>query len=207
MKKLASALILASSISAAQASTLLASTFTADNVFEEYISSSANSISGSSILSGSNWSATYSSLSSLNAITVSYLILKITNQGGPGAALGTFTLSDNSYSFGNGGNKISTGDSGWSMHVDSLSNPATPIINQGANGIHPWGNHAGIDPNAQWVWYYNSINTNGAGAWGDDRSTVYLVTSITPATVPVPSAVWLMASAFLGFLGLKRKKA
>ncbi|AMK78722.1 MULTISPECIES: PEP-CTERM sorting domain-containing protein [Methylomonas] len=207
MKKLASALLLASAIPCAQASTLLTSAFTADNAFEEYISSSATSISGASILSGNNWGSTYSSVDSLTSTSVSYLILKVTNQGGPGAALGTFTLSDSNYLFGNGANTISTGGTGWSMYVDSLANAAAPIVAEGANGISPWGVHAGIDSNAQWVWYYNSINTNGAGAWGDDHSTFYLVTSITPAAVPLPSAVWLMGSALLGFLGLKRKQA
>lgn len=205
MKKLALAFFLASSIPCAQASTVLTSAFTADNAFEEYISSSATSISGAAILTGNNWGSTYSSVDNLVSTSVSYLILKVTNQGGPGSALGTFTLSDSNYSFGNGTNTISTGGTGWSMYVDSLFNAASPIVSEGANGISPWGSRAGIDSNAQWVWYYNSINTNGAGAWGDDHSTVYLVTSITPAAVPVPGAVWLMGSALLGLLGLKRK--
>ncbi|PKD41481.1 hypothetical protein CWO84_04965 [Methylomonas sp. Kb3] len=207
MKKLTSALILAGSISGAQASTLLTSVFTADNAFEAYVSSSATSISSAAILSGNDWGSTYSSVDNLTTTSVSYLILKVTNQGGPGAALGTFTLSNNDYLFGNGANTISTGGTGWSMYVDSLANPASPIVAEGANGISPWGFHSGIDSSAQWVWYYNSINTNGAGAWGSDNSTVYLVTSITPAAVPVPGAIWFMGTGLLGFLGLKRKQA
>lgn len=206
MKKITLALLLAGSISSAQASTTISSVFTADNQFEEYISDSATSINGAPILTGDNWGVTYSSVYNLTSSSVSYLILKVTNLGLPGAALGTFTLSDGKYAFGNGANIISTGGSGWSMYVDSLANPASPIINEGSNGIYPWGSHAGISPNAQWVWYYNSINTNGFGAWGSDYSTVYLVTSITPTTVvPMPSAMWLMGTALLGLLGLQRK--
>ncbi|WP_445368901.1 hypothetical protein ACH5Y9_05880 [Methylomonas sp. BW4-1] len=104
MKKLTSALILAGSISGAQASTLLTSVFTADNAFEAYVSSSATSISSPAILSGNDWGITYSSVDNLSTTSVSYLILKVTNQGGPGAALGTFTLSNNDYLFGNGAN-------------------------------------------------------------------------------------------------------
>lgn len=202
MKKILQIMLCSLALSTAHGSTSLSSAVTADNEFKEYLSSSL-SLSGATLLnSGNSWGSDYIANTSLSISSPAYLIIEAKNQGGPGAILGSFSLSDANFQFGNGGQSIKTGDSGWTMYVGSLTSTPVSIVPEGLNGIAPWGNHPAIDANASWVWYYESAHP----VWGSDLSTVYLVTTLTPANVPLPAAVWLMGTVLMGFLGLQRRK-
>ena len=196
-------------ISQGAQATTLSGNLTADNAFYAFISTN-DAVLGTLVESGNSWPTTYSfSGSALTPGVTNYLQIEAINGGGPGGFIGTFTLSDASFHFGNSGQTISTDTVNWTgIYNDAFGDYGSPSVQPWvtptggvAQMTYGWGTPGGIDPGALWIW--SSDSSSGGTACG--VCTVDLSTPIIPevAATPLPStwSMLLLGFAGLGFFG------
>jgi len=197
MRKIILAAVLAAPLLAsASIGTILSGNLTVDNSFNAYLSTSDSTL-GTLIGSGNAWEQSYSVSSLLTPNVTEYLHVVATNVGGPGAFIGSFSLSNSKFAFANGTQTLLTNTSDWKLSSTGFGLNYTTPISDGSNGVGPWGYHASINSSAQWL-DYQAGNT-----------TAYFSTTIsTVAAVPEPET-YAMLLAGLGLIGaaVKRRKA
>jgi hypothetical protein len=189
--------------------TTISGNLTADNAFFAYISTSNSSL-GTLVTSGNSWGTTFSFTNfALTPGQTYYLQVEGINYGGPGAIIGQFNLSDTGFHFANGSQTLLTGTTNWlASYNDSNSNPSnqqtwvTPtggVIDEGANGVSPWGMHSGISASAHWI----DGATNGLSTCGNCTVDFSATIVSSVAATPEPGTLGLLGSALLG-AGLMR---
>ncbi len=155
----------ASAISAAAgapvpATTTLSGAVTADNEVRLYVSTNDSQL-GTLLTTGNNWSASsaFSGISLTPGVT-NYLHVVGINVGGPGGVLGEFHLSNTGFTFGNGTGSDYTSATDWKYSLTGFGNGYTTPVDEGANGVSPWGAVAGILPAAHWLWSHGQSTSD-----------------------------------------------
>jgi hypothetical protein len=206
----------------AQAMSTLSGTFTVDDEYSAYLSTSETSIDGADTVDlGSNavWneSSSFSDVALLEGTTYYLHIMgsnaeKISATRNPSGFLGDFSLSDNtSHNFtGSSTTDGSTGIGAWTYGlagwgegnaVVNAQGPAGQDRNWGGDNAHGVAQSGLSDISAsQWVWSSDhSIDPNTA------YFTLEIRGNDNQNLVPVPGAVWLFGTGLLGFIGMRKK--
>jgi len=165
---------------------------TADNGFNMYLSTNATT-AGTQILTGSNWGSTYSVTAALTPGVTNYLQVYGINSGGPGAFIGSFTLSDTGFHFANGTQSLDTNTTDWFLSATNYNTAPNIVTFYAINGGGPWGFHPSIDSAAQWIW---SSDFYAASA--------YISTPIY-SSVPLPPALLLFGPGLFGLAAVRRR--
>ncbi len=204
----------------AQALSTLSGTFTVDDEYSAYLSTSETSIDDAIDL-GSNdvWnvSSSFSGVG-LEENKTYYLHIMGSNAEknhpniNPSGFLGDFALSDAStHKFtGSSFTDGSTGVGAWTYGIDGWGEGNAVVNAQGPIGQNRnWGgdNAHGVAQSglsdisaSQWVWSSDhSIDPNTA------YFTLEIVATGGPDAVPLPGAVWLFGTGLLGFIGMRKK--
>ncbi|WP_036266130.1 PEP-CTERM sorting domain-containing protein [Methylobacillus glycogenes] len=183
----------------------LSGSLTADNQFSLYISTSNDTL-GEHIVSGNNWGSA-PSFSGFNLVAGQNYFLHVVTYNWDyesdgfyiaSGFLGNFALNGSNFSFANGSQTLLTNTADWKVAVGSdLSTWVTPTetpISFGQNGVQPWGYHAAIDDEAQWIWQ-------------SSNSTKYaLFSTAILAAVPEPSSYALLLAG-IGVLGAAARRS
>jgi len=164
---------LSGTILATHPTTTFSGTLTADNTFNIYISTD-DSVLGTYLGQGNNWGLPFGfNAASLTQGSTNYVHVVAVNQGGPGGLLGSFNLSDSNFVFANGSTVENTTAADWKVSLTGFgSNYATPV-NEGTNGVGPWGTLSGISSSSNWMWDHESHSTT-------DLNTEYFSLAIKP---------------------------
>lgn len=196
----------------ADASVVLSGNLTGDNLLEAYISNSPYAYNTPAFALGYSPFNTYSGAQNLSN-TAQYLLVVVRNSGGPGGFLGDFHLSDASLQFANGTQDLLTGDSAWQQATfdPGLGSIGSylPTVDEGPNGVVPWGFHNGINANARWIWSRDSTATLNSG----DNNTIFFATAITVAgqdghgSVPEPDSTALVGLSLTALVLSRRRKS
>ena len=163
--------------SASAGAATLTGSLTADDAFVVYIGKSSTE-PGRLIAQGNNWTTTYS----LPPISLTpgtyYLLIEVTNYGGPGGLIGDFTVGGR-HLVTDTTNWFATGNSGSAL--PRLWIPATGrAISLGLNGVAPWGRHSGISSSAQWIDAFRGLSScAGCGVNFSAKITVPAVLAAT----------------------------
>ena len=187
-----------------------------DNMFIEYLSPSATSLVGATIVQeqiisqGSiipGWGETYINTATISGST-QYLIIQAINVGGPGGFLGDFSLSGTSYQFSNGTQSLLTGDSAWSVSTNGINGVYTVATNEGVNGVSPWGTRSGVNSQAQWI-SDTGLGQFGNGGYGTEYFETQIISTsaviASASAVPEPTSIALLTMSLLGFTASRRK--
>ena len=174
--------------SAGSASTL-GGNLTADDTFSFYVSVLDN-VAGTLVCSDpDNYWGTPTSCGPalLTPGVTNYLHVMASDlYGTPSMFIGTFTLSDGSFQFGNGSQTLSTNGTNWVVRTTGFGDPNLTPVEIGPNGTGPWGSFPTMASNAQFIW-----DVRG----GCNQCTRYFSTAITPtdvAAVPEPATLTLL---------------
>jgi hypothetical protein len=192
------ALILLIASTSTQAASILSANMTVDNQFTAFISTN-DSVAGTLIGSGTNWTATSSFNTALTPGVTNYLHIFAEDVGGIAGFLGQFSLNDTDFSFPNGTQSQLTNTVDWkgSLSGFGVSYEAS-LPNLGNNGVGPWGNRSGIASTANWIWVGDANNNNAS----------YFSLAITPTASNVPdggSTVALLGLAIAAVAGARKK--
>jgi hypothetical protein len=154
---------------------------------------------GTLVGSGTNWPTTYSFNTVLTPGVTNYLHVVAVNSGGPGGFLGDFSISDNLFQFINGTQNLVTNTPDWNFSTTGFGGPYGSSMDEGANGVGPWGTISGVNANARWVW--DPANCGSC--------TVYFQTAITSvggSATPEPATPILLAGGIAMFWRMTRRK-
>jgi hypothetical protein len=211
------AVVFGAALTASQAqATTLSGDLTVDNAFFAYLSTSPSTL-GTPLTSGNSWPTTFSFTSGNLANETYYLNIEAINYGGPGAFIGTFTLSDTGFEFANGSQTLSTDTADWLGIFNSTNSAVSPqpwlmptggVYSEGANGVGPWGTASQISASAVWIWPNDVLSANGCQNLNGGFCTVDFSTPIfSTSATPLPAALPLFAGG-LGLMGLisRRRK-
>ena len=200
LKRFSAALVLVVVIGCitANADTLTGSA-TADNAFTAYISTS-NSVLGTEIGSGIDWTQSYSlTATTLTPGTTYYLHIIATNISGPEAFIGAFSLAGTNFQFSNGTQSLFTNTTDWTAAIGTGTSAGdwTIPVALAVLETYAYPNPSNlIKSGANWIWT--------AGEYAADGDIAYLSTTITPT--PEPGSIILLGSGLLGLAGVVRRK-
>ncbi len=185
--------------------TTLSGNLTADNYFQLYLSNS-NATLGTLIVNGStsNWWTPVSFSTNLTLGQTEYLHVGVDNVGGPGALLGSFSLSGTGFTFSNGAQNLVTNTTNWlaspvgaySANYSPYVAPSLTPTSDGVNGVSPWGAMPSINSSAQWL-------DSGAG-----YTTTWFSTAInkTAPAVPEPESLVMMMAGLVAIRSLVKRQ-
>lgn len=187
------------------AATTVSGNLTADDAFQAFLSTKAN-VLGTEVASGNFWGSTFTlPATALTPGKTYYLQIEANDGGPPGAFIGSFSLSDANFQFGNGGQTLDTDTVNWMGGFNSSQNslpqtwvqPTGAVVSDGANGVGPWGFHSAIDSSAEWIWPADSQSGGTSACAG---CVVDFMTTITSNVtgVPEPGAWALLLVGVLG---------
>ncbi len=175
--------------------TTLSATFNVDNGFFAYISTD-DGVQGTEFLSGESWPTSFSGSVSLTAGVTNYLHVRAYDTGGAAAFMGTFSLSDTGFAFGNGTQSLVTGEGYFQQSTTGWGSYGAVTDHGGHGSILPdWFRPAQADA-ARFIWSADNAADN----------EVYFTAAITAAAVPVPASLPLLIGA-LGVFGLLRRRS
>lgn len=192
-------LLCAAALASCASATNLSTNMTVDNGFTIYISTS-DSVLGTQFGTGSDWQTTYNFSTALTPGVTNYIHVVATNAGGPAGFIGDFSLDDALFQFSNGTQSLFTNSADWGSVPDpGFGGPYTPPVEEGPNGVSPWGTRPNISADAQWIWDPTNCVTC-------DFST-----AITPldtgGAAPEPSTIGMLgAGAALIFASRRNRK-
>lgn len=174
--------------------TLLTGGLNVDNHYKAYISTSDN-VQGTFLSSATNWPATQA-LGTANLLAGQdyYLHIFASNITGPAGFLGDFTLTGSDHLFANNSSFLTTNVNDWLVSATGWSNYGA-VTSKGTNGVTPWGNRTGVDSSATWIWL-NSVS---------NYQEAYFTTKISATSSVSEPSMFMLLSAGLMFLGLRRK--
>jgi len=199
MKKQLSALgiIGALMFSGVASGTILSGQMTVDNAFNFYITTNDSTI-GILVSSGNVWASAYSFSTSVTPGVTNYIHVVGNDYGVIAGFIGGFSLNDTSFHFANGTQNLLTNTTDWKVSTIGFGTGYVTPLNQGQNGVSPWGLNSGIPGSSAWIWEPNNCT----------NCTAYFSASIAPAlAVPEPEEYMMMLLGF-GMVGyqIKRKQ-
>jgi len=157
-----------------------------DNKHSTFISTD-DSEQGIKVASGEDWQQTDTFEYELDAGVDYFLHVFAQDLGGIAGFLGEFSLTGNSHEFVNGSNHILTNADDWTLGLNGWGSVSEVSVINGSNGVAPWGEIAGIDAAAQWIWHENAHN----------QEQVYFSLAIKALPVNEPYSVAVLALAAL----------
>ena len=170
---------------------LITGNLNVDNAFQAYISTD-DGVQGVLVDSGANWPVTDTFSYGLVDGVDYFIHIAAQDHGGIASFIGEFTLGSG-HVFENGTDTLLTNATDWQVSTTGWSNYTNATVH-GSNGSSPWGNIAGVDSSAQWIW--------SADAHGDN--SVFFTAAIKAVDVPEPSTLAVFALV-MGGLMLRRK--
>ena len=174
---------------------LLTGALNVDDRHWVYLSTDDNT-QGNLLSSGSNWALTETFSTNLVAGTDYFLHIRGKNASNISGFLGEFNLTGSEHLFSNDLDKVLTNTSDWQVSTSGWNNYVNASMVQGTNGVGPWGNIAGVDSSATWIW--------SADAYNDEYA--YFSLAITATDIPEPSALAIFALALMGLASRRAKK-
>ena len=150
----------------------LSGNLTVDNAFSIYVSTN-DSVLGTFVTSGTSWPTSEGFAVPLTPGVTNYIHIVAVNGGGPGGVLGSFNLSNTDFSFANGLTSEDTNTADWKVSLSGFGADYSTPVDEGQNGVGPWGQFAQISASSDWLWSYDSTSSS-------DTLTEYFSTAITP---------------------------
>lgn len=194
LKKLSFAVSTLLVLSTSASATLLSGGLNVDNGYAAYLSSD-NNTQGTLISAGNNWGHTYSfSGVNLNAGEDYFLHVYAYDQGWIAGFLGEFNLTGADHIFSNGQSNLTTNTTDWDVSTTGWNNYQS-ASSLGNNGVWPWGLRPAINNSAEWIWSDN--------AYDDDYT--FFTTTISAASVPEPSTMFLLGLGLVGLVAARKK--
>ena len=174
---------------------LLTGALNVDNQHWVYLSTDDNT-QGNLLSSGNDWTITDTFSAGLMAGTDYFLHIYAKDVGGIAGFLGEFNLTGSEHLFSNGLDEVLTNTSDWQVSTSGWNNYVNASMVNGTNGVGPWGNIAGVDSSATWIWTTDAQNDN----------QVYFSLAITATDVPEPSTLAIFALALMGLASRRANK-
>jgi hypothetical protein len=187
-------------VAAAASAGTVSGFLTADDGFFLYLSTSPT-VTGTYVTEGHAWSTTYAfSGVTLTPGTTNYLQVDVPNGFAYVGLIGSFTLSDSSFQFANGGQSLNTDTTDWTYLYTGfgVAGGMTPT-DWGLNGNPLWSVHLpDIAPGAEWI---GDPNLNRLG-------DLYFTTEIT-STSPEPGSIGFLGAGLvaLGLMAWRKRAA